>query len=393
MHSKVLGQTNTLTNIGIAGAGAVGFSIAAMLQKTLGKNARLFAIDPRPEAVTEKIANVVLHSEKAAHQSTVRLPLAGDNIKLGLIFVALKSTQIDNNIIEAIKTNADQDATVVSLCNGMKTQAGTRPLLNLQPLNTLSQSLAQNGIDTTSAVVAFPANRSITTNDGLPLISTRLRQPVLSIRETYNNKLSSTRLAQIAEAMSAQGYDVRLLSPNDFTKCSLEKLALNLSNLMAASLGINCGEIISNDVFNNGFRLMLEEFYEFYAAEVAHPTDKHLFIENLMATVKTGGNHRTSTGQDIESGRATEKDTMFAALIEAAARKQIAMPVIEFAYQLLSAREKQCCESPRFAANQSFEDLLNETANNNQKEFLTFLSANTESTQKFEPREKLSQAS
>lgn len=140
----------------------------------------------------------------------------------------------------------------------------------------------------------------------------------------------------LEKTMNEAGF--RTFLSNQMIEIVWNKLLINsVINPLTALLRIRNGELSSSEARQQLMRSLLNEGLA-VAAALGIRTRDDIWEQLLDVCVKTSGNH-SSMLQDVSAGRVTEIDWINGAMLEAAGRLSVPMPVHETIYRLVKAAE------------------------------------------------------
>jgi 2-dehydropantoate 2-reductase len=121
----------------------------------------------------------------------------------------------------------------------------------------------------------------------------------------------------------------------DYKMMLMKKLLVNaVINPLTAAFNVPNGMILANPFYH---KIALHLFEE--ATTVLEIHNKHEHWQNVQAVCRQTATNRSSMLKDIESGRETEIDAILGYLVEEAARKQMAIPLITNYYNHIKGKE------------------------------------------------------
>ena len=135
-----------------------------------------------------------------------------------------------------------------------------------------------------------------------------------------------------------EGSDIRPSTPHDPLAQSLDKLGINMMNIMSAVYDKSKAEVFSNQTLLNLYNNALRELYR--VAETGYGVTLHrggpeAYVEHcqryhrraVLAASHAGDIHRSSTHKDIAEGKAkTEREFLLDAIIELSDKQKIQVP-------------------------------------------------------------------
>jgi 2-dehydropantoate 2-reductase len=318
----------------IVGAGAIGGLLGARLAlagqqvNVLARGDNLTAI--RSNGFTLVEPDGVVRVSPPVHASENLAELGAQD----LVFVALKAHQI-GAIAERLALLFDDGTVVIPLQNGVPWwffQKFPGPfeghrLHALDPDGTLERFIPAERI---VGSIAYPA-----VERDAPGVIRLVEGDRFPVGELDGER--STRVTEIAEALTAAGFKSRVLT--DIRSHLWVKAWGNLAfNPISALTGGTLAEICRFAPTRALAAQMMAE-----AATVAEKLGLHLrlSIEQRIDGAEKVGDHKTSMLQDVEAGRALEIDPLIGSFVELGKLTDTAMPATELVYSLVSLLDQR----------------------------------------------------
>lgn len=293
----------------VAGIGAVGGIIAAMLCRKYPENVSLIARGARAEALREK--GVVLHSEFYGEVTGMpaRVVEQGSSLEVqDYIFISVKNYSLEQ-IAENLRPCVGENTVIIPAVNGV--EAGDR----------LREMFPQ-------AVVCDAA--VYTTTGANPDFS--VTQKGSYTHMFIGNKVREERYAEGAkgayELLKNAGFDARFTE--EILKEIWSKFLLNCAfNTLTARYLVTSGDIRKSEKLQEDVFALLSETYQVSRAEgIGLPEDmpqkKFDFIMHTQSEAAT-----SSLRRDVEAKRPAEIDAFSGAILRKAAKAGIPVPVME----------------------------------------------------------------
>jgi 2-dehydropantoate 2-reductase len=305
--------------IGVAGAGAIGCTLAVLLARA-GYSVQVLA---RGESLCRmRTDGIVLHRNGQCLQAHVTA--SGSATDLGLqdvLFVCTKSQDLAA-ILEAARPMIGPGTTVIPLVNGVpfwffQGVPGRWPGQAVQAVDPLGKLLAQTPIEQLLGAVAF-----ITAERRGPAQAAS-DNPLLIVLGEIDHSPSSQRMEKVAGMLNKAGIETRCVSTLRDTLWT--KILANLtSNPLSVISGAGLDAIYGDPRLLPIVRQMLQEGLALaaaYGARIAF--DPAAFIAEAHAM----GPIQTSMLQDHLAGRPLELAAIGDAVLELAQLQGISMPV------------------------------------------------------------------
>ena len=324
----------------VFGAGAIGGVIAARLALA-GTEATVVARGPHLAVIREH--GIAFEAPEGGRQ-VVRLEAGDGATRPGdVVLVTLKSYALPG-AAEAIARLVAPGGCAVFLQNGLpwwyfrdiEGPFRDRALPTLDPGGVLASAIPQDAL--AGGVVSISAT--------LPVPGEVRHTGGTAMAFGRPDGRADARLDALAEALRRAGLDASL--PGDPRPAIWTKLAVNIGlNGVAALTGASLGDIW-NDPHLPALVARLVAEAEALAAALGCPV--HVDLEQRRRAAV--GHHRSSTLQDLETGRPIEHEALFGALLPIAWELGVAVPHIEAISALLRRRalEAGCLPSAQSGA-------------------------------------------
>ena len=306
---------NHQSKICIAGVGAVGGLLAAMLGKKKEQRLSLIARGARAEAFRKH--GVVLHSQFYGEQVCHPETIAETGECLGIqdyIFVCVKNYSLDQ-IAETLRPCVDTHTVIVPVMNGVEPGERLRALF---PEAVVCDAL----VYTVSA-----ANPDYTVTQIGPYT-------YLYVGSQVQDEKHKNAAELLFKMLQSVGFDVRF--SDDIQSEIWQKYILNCAfNTVTARYLVTSGDIRKNELMKKDVYALLSEAYTVGIREgVTLPEDlveqKYRFMMEKQAE-----NATSSMRRDIEAHRPTEMDAFLGTIVRKAAHYKIEVPVTTRYYKEL----------------------------------------------------------
>jgi 2-dehydropantoate 2-reductase len=307
------------TRICVAGAGAIGITLAARLIIG-GHNVGLIAKQESVDFIREN--GLRLDDTEGRHELEVDIGVAADFHRTDLLFLCAKSHDLPA-LAQSIAHLIGPDTTVVPVINGIPwwyfdgidgAREG-KTIFSVDPQNVLKKIIPSHQvIGTTTVMTAQRIDRgsAVTFN---PL--------QMTIGELNNRR--SWRLEAIAEILRQSGITTNIaprIRDSVWTKVTRNLISNPLTAITGATLRENFGDPYLSDIS----RKML---YEVLPVVSAYEAKLEVEPEAILEMGKSMGDVKTSMLQDYERGQRLELSSICDAVLELAALERISMPVVQ----------------------------------------------------------------
>lgn len=299
----------------IAGVGAVGGLLAAMLGKKQENNLCLIARGTRAEAI--RSYGVVLHSqfygEQICHPDNVSE--TGEEIGIqDYVFVCVKNYSLDQ-IAKQLRSCIDSHTVVVPVMNGVEPGERLRALF---PDAVVCDAL----IYTASA--ANP-DYSVTQIGSYTY---------MYVGTQVQDEKHAAGVKQLYEILRAVDFDVRL--PDDIQSEIWQKYILNCAfNTVTARYLVTSGDIRRNEAMKKDIYALLSEAYTVGTREGVRLPENLVEEKYHFMMEKQAEGATSSMRRDVEAHRPTEMDAFLGTIVRKAARHGIEVPVTQRYYKEL----------------------------------------------------------
>lgn len=298
---------NQKSKLCIAGVGAVGGLLAAMLGNNSEISLALIARGSRAEAIREH--GVVLHSQFYGEQVCHPEIIAETGEELGIqdyVFVCVKNYSLDQ-IAETLRPCVDSHTVIVPVMNGVEPGSRLRALFQ--------DAVVCDGLVYTVSA----ANPDYSVTQIGPYTYLYLGSQIQD--ERHRNAAE-----QLFQLLQSVGFDVRL--SDDIQSEIWQKYILNCAfNTVTARYLVTSGDIRKNETMKNDAYALLSEAYTVGVLEgVSLPEDlveqKYRFMME-----KQSENATSSMRRDLEAHRPTEMDAFLGTIVRKAAQHGVDVPV------------------------------------------------------------------
>ena len=302
----------------VAGIGAIGGLLAAMLGKRYAGDLSLIARGPRAEALRRQ--GVVLHSEFYGELTAHPARIASRGEEIGpqdIVFVCVKNYSLEQ-IAESLRPAVDSRTTVIPVMNG--TEAGDR-LRALFPEAIVGDAVIYTvtGANADYTITQKGPYTRMFIGDALPGDAARTR----AIREAY-------------DLLKSVDFDARWT--DDIRGEIWQKYILNCAfNTMTARYRNTSGDIRASEQLKaDAFALLSETTAVARACGVSLPADlaeqKCAFMMEGQAPGAT-----SSMRRDMDAGRQTEIDAFTGSVLRKAQQYGLQAPVTRAYHEALLA--------------------------------------------------------
>lgn len=317
--SQLLEENDQVPSICVAGAGAIGITIAARFS-IVGFRVRLIARGGSLASIREN--GIRLLDKEGDHRSQVEVGRAADFGPQNILFLCAKSYDLPELAV-SLQPLITSETTIIPVVNGIpwwyfdgEGEMWDGPVVrSVDPNGDLKKLMPSRQIIGTTTVI---------TAERLGWGTARTFNPLQMTIGELDDRLSS-RVGKLAAILKAAGIDVRVATR--IRDAVWTKVVRNLiSNPVTAITGATLRENFGNHYLSDVSRQMLREVIpviEAYGAKLEVDPDAIIESGRMLGDVKT------SMLQDFEKGNRLELASICDAVIEMAERQGIAMPVTE----------------------------------------------------------------
>ncbi len=287
-------------------------------------------------------------------QDTLRLPMnsihlaqASDDIKhpQDIIVVTVKCAALTSALGHKIKAIPQSSSTpVVIFANGMLPWIKPEPDfagLRIQSLSEIYDFVHNVGTEKVKAGVLIKYGAAIDGNGEFCV-----RSPFFNTRNSIAN-INTTDITPDLKLVSDVYTEAGIKTePTDkINYIMLEKLNYNLTgSIMGAIFNYKMGELVCNQGTKNAVEACAKELYQLAnALNIQLANSEIEFVNQTIDALQKNSEVVSSPLQDIRAGRRTEKEFLVKAAIELAQTYQIAMPVLQAMYDLITRIEDKAC--------------------------------------------------
>ena len=311
---------NENSKICIAGVGAVGGLLAAMLGKKYEKSLSLLARGARAEAIRK--TGMVLHSqffgEQACHPEIVS-EMGGDMGIQDYVLVCVKNYSLDQ-IAKQLEACVDSHTVVIPVMNGVEPGERLRALFP-------------------EAIVCDALIYTVTASNPDYSVSQIGPYTYMYVGSKVQDERHLSAAARFYSLLQSVDFDVRMA--DDIESEIWQKYILNCAfNTVTARYLVTSGDIRKNEAMRQDVYALLSEAYAVGVSEgVRLPQDlvnqKYRFMMEKQAEDAT-----SSMRRDVEAHRPTEMDAFLGTIVRKAARHAVKVPVSERYYEEFCSKSK-----------------------------------------------------
>ena len=286
--------------IAIIGAGAMGSLFGGLLGAS-GADVRLLDVwAEHVQAINEKGLSIEWEGKTRtiAVRATVD-PAEIDTVDLILIFVKSTQTRVAAEIAEKL---ADEKTLVMTLQNGM---GNADTMARVMDPDRIIAGTTAHGATMLGPGHIRHAGRGAT---------------IIGMWDGSGN----SRLKKVVDLFTGAGIEIE--TKTDIREIIWEKLLVNVGiNAITALTHIKNGRLLDLDVTRDLCRAAVEEA-ETVARSLGIPVRNDI-VEHVYHIAEATGGNRSSMGQDVDHGRITEISTINGAVVSAARKAGIPVPV------------------------------------------------------------------